>query len=457
MDNKNGQGQTRGVTHKQATDGLGGAGSAPHEFEDLTAETLLASPTGAAGVAQLLGGLVSGTSVAVTAYDGTRVGPASPEVTVVIRSADALRRMLTAPGQLGFARAYVAGDIDVVGDIYPVLQLQHRLKSEGLTASRLVTLLRLLREAGGVGRPLPPPPEEARVSGRLHSRRRDAQAISHHYDVSNDFYSLLLGPSMTYSCATWSSPSVGLQAAQEAKYELVSRKLGLRSGMRLLDVGCGWGGMVIHAARHHGVHATGVTLSAEQADYASRRVNEEGLRDQITIRLQDYRDISDGPYDAISSIGMFEHVGENRLAEYFSRMHVLLASGGRLLNHGITRPAGSQPLGHKGFIPRYVFPDGELHEIGSVVTRVQHAGLEVRHCESLREHYALTLRAWVENLERHYDQAVALVGEGRARVWRLYLAGSALGFEAGEIEVHQVLAVRPDHGRSGLPLRPDWG
>ncbi len=186
-------------------------------------------------------------------------------------------------------------------------------------------------------------------------------------------------------------------------------------------------------------------------------MQEEGLQDQVTIRLEDYRDIADGPYDAISSIGMFEHVGENRLAEYFTRMHALLAPGGRLLNHGITRPAGSRPLGRRGFIPRYVFPDGELHEIGTVVTRVQHAGFEVRHSETLREHYALTLRAWVENLERHYDEAVALVGEGRARVWRLYLAGSALGFEAGDIEVHQVLAVRPDRGRSGLPLRPDWG
>jgi len=409
------------------------------------------------GVAGLLRGVVAGTPVAVEAYDGTRAGPASPEVTIVIRSADALRRMLTAPGQLGFSRAYVAGDIDVIGDIYTVLQLQDRLKSEGLNARRLLTLLTLLRDAGGVGRPLPPPREEARLGGRLHSRRRDATAISHHYDVSNDFYTLLLGPSMTYSCAVWSSPSVGLDAAQEAKYELVSRKLGLRPGMRLLDVGCGWGGMLIHAARHHGVTATGVTVSREQADYVRKRIHNEGLQDRVTIRLQDYRDIDDGPYDAISSIGMFEHVGENRLAEYFSRMHDLLAPGGRLLNHGITRPAGSKPLGRNGFIPRYVFPDGELHEIGTVVSRVQHAGFEVRHSETLREHYALTLRAWVDNLERRYDEAVALVGAGRARVWRLYLAGSALGFERGDIEVHQVLAVRQDRGRSGLPLRPDWG
>lgn len=426
----------------------------PGKFEDVTAETSQIPFTGVAG---LLRGVVAGTRVAVTAYDGTRAGSASPEATVVIRSADALRRMLASPGQLGLARAFVAGDIDVVGDVYAVLHLQDRFKSEAFTAARLITLLRLLREAGGVGRPLPPPPEEARVSGRLHSRRRDAQAISHHYDVSNEFYSLLLGQSMTYSCAVWSSPARGLDAAQEAKYELVSRKLGLRPGMRLLDVGCGWGGMLIHAARHWGVHATGVTLSEEQANYARRRVHEEGLQGRVTVRLADYRDISDGPYDAISSIGMFEHVGENRLAEYFSRMHALLAPGGRLLNHGITRPAGSQPVGHRGFIPRYVFPDGELHELGKVVTMVQHAGFEVRHCETLREHYALTLRAWVENLERHYDEAAKLVGEGRARVWRLYLAGSAVGFEAGDIEVHQVLAVRPDQGRSGLPLRPDWG
>lgn len=434
-------------------DTCGPDGTALHEFEDVTAET---RPAGVGGVAGLLAGVVAGAPVAVTAYDGTRVGPADPGATIVIRSGDALRRMLTAPGQLGLARAYVAGDIDVEGDIYRVLDLQDRLKSGGLSAARLVSLLKLLREAGGVGRPLPPPPEEARVSGRLHSRRRDARAISHHYDVSNDFYSLLLGPSMTYSCGVWSSSSAGLDAAQEAKYELVSRKLGLRPGMRLLDVGCGWGGMVIHAAQHHGVRATGVTLSAEQAAYARRRVHEAGLQDQISIRLEDYRDISDGPYDAISSIGMFEHVGESRLPEYFSRLHTLLGPGGRLLNHGITRRAGSNPEGHTGFIPRYVFPDAELHEVGTVVTRVQHAGFEVRHCETLREHYALTLRAWVENLERRYDDAVAMVGEGRARVWRLYLAGSALGFEAGDIEVHQVLAVRPDGGRSGLPLRPEW-
>jgi cyclopropane-fatty-acyl-phospholipid synthase len=237
-------------------------GATPPKGEDVAPETPGVSSAPVTGVAGLLAGVVAGTSVAVEAYDGSRAGTTLPDVTVVIRSADALRRMLTAPGQLGFARAYTAGDIDVAGDVYTVLQLQERLKSEGLTAHRLVTLLRLLREGGGVGRPLPPPPEEARLSGRLHSRRRDATAVSHHYDVSNDFYELFLGPSMTYSCAVWSSPPVGLDAAQEAKYELVSRKLGLRPGTRLLDVGCGWGGMMMHAVRHHGVTAGGLRPQA---------------------------------------------------------------------------------------------------------------------------------------------------------------------------------------------------
>ena len=213
--------------------------------------------------------------------------------------------------------------------------------------------------------------------------------------------------------------------------------------------------MVIHAARHRGVTATGVTLSAEQAAFAEQRVREAGLQNQVTIRCEDYRDIADGPYDAVSSIGMFEHVGAGHLAEYFTRMYALLAPGGRILNHGISRPAGSTPMGKDGFIQRYVFPDGELQEFGKVVNAIQQAGFEVRHSENLREHYALTLRAWVKNLERHYDEAISLVGPGRARVWRLYMAGSAHGFEAGRIEVHQALAVRKDGGRSAMALRPD--
>ena len=393
----------------------------------------------------------------VTAYDGSCSGPASPVATVCLRSPRALRRLLGAPGELGFARAYVAGDLEIEGDLYALLGLLQDRPLRPTAASRTwPAIARLAGRPGVLGRPPAPPAEEVRVRGRRHSRSRDAAAISHHYDVSNDFYRLLLGPSLTYSCAVWPDRSVGLEAAQEAKHDLVSRKLGLRRGQRLLDVGCGWGGMVLHAARVHGVRAVGVTLSAEQAALARRRVTEAGLADRVEIRLQDYREVDDGPYDAISSIGMFEHVGAGHLGNYFHRLHGLLRPGGRLLNHGISQPAGLRPGGRKGFIQRYVFPDGELQEIGRVVTAVQHGGFEVRHVENLREHYALTLRAWGRNLEEHYDEAEAHVGPNRARIWRLYLAGSAVAFEVGRIEIYQTLAVRADAGRSGMPLRPDW-
>jgi cyclopropane-fatty-acyl-phospholipid synthase len=214
--------------------------------------------------------------------------------------------------------------------------------------------------------------------------------------------------------------------------------------------------MAMHAARDYGVRAVGVTLSREQAVLARRRVADAGLADRVEIRLADYREVDDGPYEAISSIGMFEHVGADQLGRYFSRMHALLAPQGRLLNHGISRPAGQGPIKSNSFLYRYVFPDGELEEIGTVVSAIQHAGLEVRHVENLREHYALTLRAWVRNLEESYTEAVRLAGAGRARVWRLYLASSALGFEGGELEIYQTLAVRAPAGSSGMPLRPEW-
>ncbi len=255
----------------------------------------------------------------------------------------------------------------------------------------------------------------------------------------------------------WRHAAATLEDAQAAKHELVCRKLGLRPGMRLLDVGCGWGGMVLHAARHHDVHAVGVTLSTHQAEWTAQAVTDAGLGDQVEIRVQDYRDVADGPYDAISSIGMFEHVGLARLGDYFGRLRQLLRPGGRLLNHGISRPPGGRPrFARRGFVDRYVFPDGELHEIGAVISRMQAARFEVRHVESLREHYALTLRAWVANLERGWDEALAEAGAARARIWRLYMAGCALGFEDGGTQVHQVLATAADGGCSGLELRPDW-
>jgi cyclopropane-fatty-acyl-phospholipid synthase len=398
--------------------------------------------------------------IAVRAYDGSRLGPDDAPATILIRSPAVFQRMLTAPGELGVGRAYVAGELDVEGDVFAALAaLRDRVPDvRAFDARRWGEVLRLVGSdvARRGRRRLPIPPEEARLRGRRHSRARDAAAIAHHYDVSNAFYRMVLGPSMTYSCAVWASPDVTLEDAQAAKYELVCRKLGLEPGMRLLDVGCGWGGMVMHAAANHGVRAVGVTLSRRQAEWAGKAVAEAGLADRVEIRYQDYRDVRDGPFDAISSIGMFEHVGLSQLAVYFRGLRRLLRPGGRLLNHGISRPpnAGRTRFRRNSFIDRYVFPDGELHEIGAVVSAIQGRGLEVRHVESLREHYALTLRAWVRNLEDHWDEAVAEVGPGRARVWRLYMAASALNFEAGSSQVHQVLAVRADGGRSGLPLRP---
>jgi cyclopropane-fatty-acyl-phospholipid synthase len=291
------------------------------------------------------------------------------------------------------------------------------------------------------------------LRGALHSPSRDASAISHHYDVSNDFYRLFLGETLTYSCAYFASSDLSLDEAQLAKYDLICRKLGLAPGMRILDVGCGWGGMVMHAAERYGVSAVGITLSANQAELATKRVADAGLTSKVEIRRADYRDVHDGPYDAISSIGMFEHVGMSRLGTYLSVTEGLLAPSGRLLNHGISRPPGPPALRRSSFISRYVFPDGELHEVGSVVSAIQSAGLEVRDVESLREHYARTLRLWVANLEANWPHAVALAGLNRARVWRLYMAGSALQFEAARTSIHQVLAVKTDpRGQSGMPM-----
>ena len=410
------------------------------------------------GLAETLASLLGGElPVAIKAYDGSHAGPSDASATLVVRSPDAVRRVISSPGELGMARAYVAGDIDLDGDVYVALEaLGQRLVDGFGRPQSWGTLARLVRGTGGLRRAPEPPAEEVRLHGRRHSRSRDAAAIAHHYDVSGEFYRLFLGPTMTYSCAVWEDPSVGLDAAQEAKYDLICRKLGLVPGMRLLDVGCGWGGMAMHAARSYGVRAVGVTLSREQADLARRRVADAGLADRVEIRMADYREVDDGPYEAISSIGMFEHVGADQLGTYFSRMYSLLAPQGRLLNHGISRPAGQGPIKSNSFLQRYVFPDGELEEIGTVVSAIQRAGLEVRHVETLREHYALTLRAWVRNLEESYTEAVRLAGAGRARVWRLYLASSALGFERGEIEVYQTLAVKATAGTSGMNLRPDW-
>ena len=398
--------------------------------------------------------------VAIRFWDGSHLGAASAAATLDVRSPLALRRILWSAGELGVVRAYVAGELDVEGDLYAVLSLRERLpRRRGLpdlrlAAAALVAASRAAIRHGVLGPPPPPPPEEARLGGTRHSRARDAAAIAHHYDVSNDFYGLVLGDTMTYSCAAFLEPDLSLEEAQRAKLELVCRKLGLQPGMRLLDVGCGWGSMLLHAATHHGVHGVGITLSRSQAAFARAQVERAGLAGRIDIRVQDYRDLADGPFDAISSVGMFEHVGLDLLRAYFTRLRGLLRDEGRLLNHAIGRPApGDRPaFGRRSFVERYVFPDGALHEVGRVVSAMQACGLEVRDVECLREHYARTLRTWVGNLERHWDDAARQVGAARARIWRLYMAGSALGFESNQITVDQVLGVATGPaGASGMP------
>lgn len=396
-------------------------------------------------------------SVQIRFWDGSSWG--SGPAAVILRSPLALRRLLYSPGELGFGRAYVAGDIDIEDDIFEVLGVRDGMaaRTEHLSLRfgfrALVRLLRACLRLGALGLPPAPPPQEAHLKGPLHSKRRDAAAIAHHYDVGNDFYRLVLGETMTYSCAYFARDDMTLDEAQVAKYELVCRKLGLRPGMRLLDVGCGWGGMALHAVRRHGVTVVGVTLSRPQAELAAARVTEAGLKDRIDIRFQDYRDVDDGPFDAISSIGMFEHVGAKELSRYFGVLRGLLAPGGRLLNHAISRPMGHGGFDRNSFVARYVFPDGELLDVGSVATAMHAQALEVRDVESLREHYARTLRAWVANLEANWDEAVRGAGLPRAKIWRLYMAGSALSFEAARINVHQVLGVRPGaEGSSGMPM-----
>ncbi|MEU3930463.1 class I SAM-dependent methyltransferase [Streptomyces sp. NPDC029044] len=404
--------------------------------------------------------------VRIRAWDGSQAGPPGAP-TLVVRHRRALRRLLWKPGELGLARAWVAGDLDIEGDLYATLDLLAGLVWErGEDARTLAQALRDPEVRAAVrglvklaGPPLPPAPprEEARSPRRhLHTKRTDRRAISHHYDVGNDFYEIVLGPSMVYSCAYWPTTDGTLEQAQRDKLELVCRKLGLRPGLRLLDVGCGWGSMAIHAAREHGASVVGVTLSQEQAAYARKRVADEGLTDKVEIRVQDYRDVRDGPYDAISSIGMAEHVGAERYLEYADDLYNLLKPGGRLLNHQIARRPQRDESTYSvdAFIDSYVFPDGELQPIGSTVAQLERAGFEVRDVEAIREHYALTLRQWVSRLEDGWPRAVQLAGPGRARVWRLYMAASALAFERNRIGVNQVLAVRtPESGTSDMPLR----
>jgi cyclopropane-fatty-acyl-phospholipid synthase len=406
----------------------------------------------------------SDTPVEFHAYDGSSAGrTGSPPVTVTVRDKTAVTYLAQSPGALGLARAFVSGHLDVDGDMYTALSRLSGAQQIGVSLSDKLAILR------GLGGPkllyprLAPPPQEVRVnrswlSGRRHSRGRDASAISHHYDVSNTFYEWVLGPSMAYTCACYPTEDSTLEQAQENKFDLVARKIGLEPGMRLLDVGCGWGGMIMHAARRYGVKALGVTLSEQQALWAQRAIKEAGLDELAEVRHLDYREVTETGFDAVSSIGLTEHIGKANIPGYFRFLADKLRPGGRMLNHCITRPDNHGKASVRGgFIFRYVFPDGELEGPGYVLAAMHDNGFEVRHEENLREHYAKTLAAWCANLEAHWDEAVAEVGEPIARVWRLYMAGSRLGFERNDIQLHQVLGVKlhPD-GRSDMPLRPDW-
>ncbi|MGH3445199.1 MAG: class I SAM-dependent methyltransferase [Nocardioidaceae bacterium] len=401
-----------------------------------------------------------------TAYDGSSAGPEDAAFGLHLKNERGLSYLLTAPGDLGMARAYVSGDLDVTG-VHPgdpygaMVHLQHNLGFKIPSPSEAFAIVR------GLGwshlKPPPPPPQEALPKWRRlmegyrrHSKTRDAEAIHYHYDVSNRFYELVLGPSMTYTCACFPTAESTLEQAQEFKYDLVARKLDLKPGMRLLDIGSGWGGMVRHAAKEYGVQVVGVTLSRQQAEWAQEAIKRDGLDDVAEVRFGDYRDVADTGFDAVSSIGLTEHIGVRNYRSYFSWISDKLVPGGRLLNHCITRP-DNRSTDTGAFIDRYVFPDGELTGSGRIITELQDIGLEVRHEENLREHYALTLAGWCRNLEANWDDCVREAGEGTAKVWGLYMAGSRLSFERNEIQLHQVLAVKPyPDGRADFPLRPTW-
>jgi cyclopropane-fatty-acyl-phospholipid synthase len=406
-----------------------------------------------------------GPPVRLSAYDGSSAGPTDTEVGLHLRTERALSYLLTAPGELGLARAYAAGDLEITGahpgDPYQLLGLM--MDRVGLRIPAPAEALAVLRSVGvrALVPPTPPPQEHLPrwrrlVEGMRHSTARDAEAIEHHYDVSNRFYELVLGDSMAYTCALYEDADQTLQQAQWAKFDLVARKLGLGAGDRLLDVGCGWGGMAMHAAREHGTRVLAVTLSAAQASWAQRAVAQAGLADLVEVRHQDYRDVTEDGFDAVSSIGLTEHIGVRNYPSYFGFLRDRLRPRGRLLNHCITRP-GNRHVETGAFIDRYIFPDGELIGSGHIVADAQDAGLEVAHTENLRHHYALTLRDWNANLMAHWDECVAEAGEATAKIWGIYLAGSRLGFERNKVQLHQVLATRTDErGEDDIGLRPDW-
>jgi len=378
----------------------------------------------------------------VALWDGTELPPTDADGPVFsVRSPVALGHMLRAPGQLGLGRAYVAGAVDV-DDVDKVLALLDRFEPPPLDARAKARLAAAAVRAGALKRVPKTPAVELRPQGRRHSIARDKRAVTHHYDVSNDFFELFLGPSLTYSCAVWSRGAATLEEAQEAKLELVCSKLLLTEGERVLDVGCGWGAFALHAAQRHGVHVTGITLSEPQAERARQRARDAGVADRVEIRVMDYRDLHGERFDAIASIGMVEHVGEVNIDSYARTLASLLEPGGRLLNHGIARLRHAEPEAGP-FSERYVFPDAAPLQLSRTQLALERAGFETLGAEGFRRDYARTLGEWTRRLEANHAEALRLAGSERMRVWQVYLRASRRGFESGFLSIFQVRAVKP--------------
>lgn len=403
-------------------------------------------------------------------WDGTvdRCANPNPPFTLVLNRPAALRRMLLPPNELSIVESYIAGDVDIDGSVEAASGLAEAIGDRLRSPLAIAKLVRLVLGLPGQAEDDLADtrfPDHARKLGPRHTPVRDAAAIQFHYDVGNDFYKLWLDQRMVYSCAYFRSPDFTLDQAQEAKLDHICRKLRLRPGERLLDIGCGWGGLIMHAAEHYGVDATGITLSENQAALARERIEKAGLGDRCRVAIRDYRTLAEGDnYDKISSVGMVEHVGLSHLPVYFASAYRALKPGGLFMNHGIVSLSEARPRSVRerifrkfwkadAFIDKYVFPDGKLTATRDVIGAAEAVGFEVRDVESLREHYAMTLRHWVRSLEQNSDDAKALVGNHTFRVWRLYMAASANAFSTAAINVLQTLLAKPDtRGRAGLPL-----